>query len=97
MKKIRTILALAVVVASLSSCTITMPYAVTEHPIGEKKGVSKTTVLFGVIQFNGNYGIAEAAKKGKIKGPISTVDLRTTSYLGAILFTKELLVTGDAE
>ena len=97
MKNIKTIIGAFSLVLALASCSITVPYAVTDHPVGDKKGVSKTTVLFGAIQLNSDYGVAEAAKKGKIKGPISTVDIKTTRYLGPIFYTKELLVTGDAE
>jgi len=93
MKKLRTILAAACAGILLSSCAITVPYAVTEHPIGSKKGVSKTTVILGTIQLNGDYSVADAAKKGKITGPISTVDRKVTNY---ILFSKqELIVTGE--
>ena len=96
-KKITNILASLVVVTFLASCSVTLPYAVTDHPIGTQKGVSKTNVLFGSIYLNKNFGIVEAAKKGKIKGPISTVDYKITYYLGPIFYTRELLVTGDAE
>ena len=78
MKKIKNIFLGAMVVTTLASCSVTLPQAVTDNPIGAKKGVSKTGMLFGAIQLNGDYGIAEAAKKGKIKGAVSTVDLKTT-------------------
>lgn len=91
MKRINKIIAVAIVSMGLFSCTITAPYAVTEHPIGNKKGVSKTGVLLGAIQLNKDYGIADAAKNGKITGPVSTVDLKTTSYI--LFSTKELIVT----
>lgn len=47
MKNIKSIFAFTILLAGLSSCTLTVPHAVTEHPIGDKKGVSKSTVLFG--------------------------------------------------
>lgn len=93
MKNIKSIFAFTILLGGLSSCTLTVPHAVTEHPIGDKKGISKSTVLFGSIYLNGDYSVAEAAKNGKIKGPISTVDIKTTSYF--IFSVKELIVTGD--
>ena len=96
-QNLKYIFSAVVLVAALSSCTVTVPYAVTDNPIGAKKGVSKTAVILGTIQLNGNYGVAEAAKKGRIKGGISTIDIRTTSYFGPIFYTKELIVTGAEE
>ncbi len=93
MKKIKTIAACVVLTLGLSSCTVTVPHAVTDHPIGAKKGSSKTGVIFGVIYLNGDYSVADAAKKGKIKGPISTIDIKTTRYF--LYSTKEIIVTGD--
>lgn len=89
-----------------SSCSVTHPYQVTNNPIGAKKGKSSTIVLFPSenrlnilkiysstgIRFNKNYGIIEAAKKGKITR-ISAVDLQYTNY---VLFSKyTLIVIGE--
>jgi uncharacterized protein involved in high-affinity Fe2+ transport len=93
MKKVKYIASIAFLSAILSSCSVTVPVAVTEVPIGAKKGVSETNVLFGYIQLNKNYGIAEAAKKGKITGGISTVDVKFTNYI--VFGKKELIVTGE--
>lgn len=89
----KAIFACFILALGLSSCTMTLPHGVTDHPIGDRTGISKSTVLFGYIYLNGDYSVAEAAKKGKIKGPISTVDIRTTNYF--IFSVKELIVTGD--
>lgn len=94
MKKITGIIAGSILAMGLFSCTITIPYAVTEHPIGKNTGVSKTTVILGAIQLNKDYGIAEAAKKGKIRGPVSIVDLKTSNYI--LFSTKELIITEAA-
>ncbi len=85
----------------LASCSTTLPYAATNNPIGSKKGTSKTTILFGGaaqnnlgygLVLNKNYGVIEAAKKGKIEN-LATVDLKVTSY---VLFVKaEIIVTGE--
>ncbi|NBG65039.1 TRL domain-containing protein [Acidiluteibacter ferrifornacis] len=93
MKKLKYIASAAILSAVLSSCSITTPLAVTELPIGPKKGVSETTVVLGYIQLNKEYGIAEAAKKGKITGGVSTVDVKYTNYI--IFGKKELIITGE--
>lgn len=95
MKKVIKAFAIAMAVATLTSCAITQPYAVTEEPVGSKKGVSESIVILGVIYVNGKYGLANAAKNGKIKGGISTVDVKTTSYLGPLFAKKEMIVTGE--
>jgi len=76
--------------AVLASCAITLPVAVSNAPIGEKRGVSTTTIFAG-IYFNSNYGVKEAATKGKITGPIATIDEKTSNYI--FFFKKELIVT----
>lgn len=70
---------------------MTLPKAVSNAPIGDKKGVSSSVVIFGTIYLNGNYGVKEAAKNGKITGAIATVDEKTTSYV--FFMKKELIVT----
>lgn len=103
MKKLKYILPAAAIALLLSSCSVTIPYAVTENPIGSKKGTSKTFVLFG-IQLNGNYGLEEATKK--IKGGVSTIDIKTTNFfvflppanrpaLPPFIGTQEIIVTGE--
>lgn len=93
MKNVKYLASTAVLAALLSSCSITTPLAVTELPIGPKKGISETKVIFGVIELNKDYSVAEAAKKGKITGGISTVDVKYTDYI--IFGKKQLIVTGE--
>ncbi len=88
----------------LTSCAVTMPYAVTNNPVNGKKGVSKTNLIFGttgawggsiqqgLYSTNKKFGVIEAAKKGKIE-TIGSVDIKSTNY---IFFTKvEVIVTGE--
>ena len=86
----------------MASCSITRPYTATNNPIGSKVGKSETGVIFGtsagdelavgVFVLNKNFGVIEAAKKGKIN-KIATVDVKTTNYL---FFQKvEIIVTGE--
>jgi hypothetical protein len=88
-------------IALVSSCSLTRPYAVTNNAIGEKTGVSKTTIIFGVsagntlstgIVSNKDFGVIEAAKNGGIN-KIGSVDVKTTNFL---FFQKvEIIVTGE--
>lgn len=95
-RKLRNICAVAVLGAALASCTQVQPYAVSNATLGSKQGVSETIVLFGTIYLNGNYGLGEAAKKGKLTGGIATVDVETTTHPLAFLFyKKKLIVSGN--
>ncbi len=78
----------------LSSCAITSPYAVSDASVGSKKGISKTLVL-GSMQLNGKHSVAEATKNGKLNGGVSTVDIKTTYFLGPLLYTREIIVHGE--
>ncbi len=86
----------------MASCSITRPYTATNNPIGSKVGKSQTGVILGtsagdelavgLFVLNNNFGVIEAAKKGKIN-KIATVDVKTTNYL---FFQKvEVIVTGE--
>jgi hypothetical protein len=101
----RNLLIVITFVAMLAaSCSVTHPYLVTNNSIGTKKGKSSTTVILGLgsrtpikysstgIRFNKNYGIIEAAKKGKITR-IGSVDLQYTNYVFFGKYT--LIVTGE--
>jgi hypothetical protein len=76
------------VAATLTSCSITLPYDVSAAPIGDKKG-SSSTILLGAWQLNKNFGIAEAAKQGKITGGVAIVDRKMTNY---VFFQKATLI-----
>lgn len=87
--------------AMLASCSVTVPYAATNNPIGSKKGSSKTTILFGGadrtnlgygLVLNKDYGVIDAARKGKIEN-LATVDLKVTSF--GFFVKAEIIVTGE--
>jgi hypothetical protein len=86
MRKIN-ILALVLSMA-LTSCTVIAPVTASRAEIGDLRGVSETTVFFG-IELNKNYGVKEAATNGKIKSAIATVDEKVTNY---VLFQKKQLI-----
>ena len=91
MKKI---FALAAVVLGLTfaSCTSYRPIAAASGTVGEKKGESKGTMLFG-IPTEGDCSILTAANRGGIKH-IATVDQKYFSFLG--LYTEiTTIVTGE--
>jgi hypothetical protein len=76
----------------LASCSITKPVSATSNPIGSKTGKSTgTCILF--ICINADASITSAAKNAGIS-KISTVDYRTTNYLGLIQ-RHECIVTGE--
>jgi hypothetical protein len=93
--KIKNIFAVSVATAVLSSCAMTVPFKVTNNEVGTKIGKSSSIVI-GTAQagifLNKNFGIIEAAKKGKIS-KIGVVDVRTDNY---IIFTKQtFIVSGE--
>ena len=92
MKKIYQIASVIAAAAILSSCSVTAPVTASAAPLGNKVGTSSTIVL-GVWQLNKNYGVAEAAHNGKIKGGVATVDVKVTNFL--IFQKRELIVTGE--
>lgn len=93
-KSIIKIVTLVIIAASLSSCEITRPIAVTENPVGKKVG--KSTAI-GILFFPpfvgmGNSGVQKAAEQGNIT-LISTVDYTSSYY---IIFRKwTCTVTGN--
>lgn len=79
------------VAATLTSCSVTVPMSVSAAPIGDKKGTSSTIIL-GTWELNKNFGIAEAAKEGKITGPVAIADRKVTNYV--IVRKVEIIVYG---
>ena len=93
MKRVIKISKIVLAAGLISSCSVTLPVAVSSAPIGPKTGVSKSTVIFGNLWLNKSYGTAEAAKNGKLTGGVATIDVKTTYYI--IFQKKELIVTGN--
>ena len=86
-----------ILTALLASCSVTSPLAVTDNPVGSKRGISESVVIFGDgelgVFLNPKFGIAEAAKNGGITGGISTVDVRVDNYI--FFMKRTLIVTGE--
>ena len=93
MKKIKTLFGGIAAAALLSSCSVTLPVALSNAPIGDNLGKSKTGIVFSVFYLNKNYGIKEAAKQGGITKGIATVDEKTQNYI--VFSKKTLIVTGE--
>ncbi|MCE2712325.1 MAG: TRL-like family protein [Cryomorphaceae bacterium] len=91
MKVLRNIAIAGFIAGAMSSCTVILPVTASKAEIGELRGTSESIVLFQTIYLNKNYGLQEAAKKGKITSAIATIDEKTTNYL--IFSKKELIVT----
>ena len=106
---IKSIIVMSAIAASLSSCSTTVPYEITNNPVGTKVGKSSTNTIFGFLGYSlisGQYSRFSSvgwrfnkqyslynAAKNGGISKIATVDLKTTSY---ILFSKyELIVTGE--
>ncbi|WP_046244615.1 TRL-like family protein [Hymenobacter terrenus] len=64
----------------LSSCSITLPVAVSSNPIGTKVGTASADVYLGVLSFGGDASIQTAAKKAGITR-VSTVDIKHSNVL----------------
>ena len=89
MKNFNKILFAGLVAITMASCTVTVPVAVSNAEIGSLRGTSESTVLFGVIYLNKEYGVKEAAKNGGISSAIATVDEETKNM---IIFSKKTLI-----
>lgn len=93
MKKIRTLLALVAVGFAMASCSLTLPVAATNNPVGSKVGTATATGYLGVLFFNADASIRTAARNGGITR-ISTVDIKQGNILG-LIYTYETIVTGE--
>jgi hypothetical protein len=82
------------VALAMTSCAITLPVAATSNSVkdADKTGISKATMLFGVLPLGGDASVISAARNGGID-KIATVDMTTTNFLN-ILVTYETKVTG---
>lgn len=78
---------------SLSSCTITLPVAISSNPVGTKVGTSEAGVFLRVLSFGGDASIKAAAKNGGITR-VSTVDIKSFDVLG-IYQKYTTIITGE--
>ncbi len=76
-----------------SSCTITLPVAVSSNPIGTKMGTATADVYLAVLSFGGDASILTAAKKGGITR-VSTVDMKVFNVLN-VYQQYTCIVTGE--
>lgn len=94
MKK-RILSAFAVIgLLSLTSCSVTLPVAISSNPVGKKVGSAKTSAIVGLFFDGGDASIQTAAKNGNIS-KIATVDFKQTHYLGMIYAQYETIITGE--
>jgi hypothetical protein len=95
MKVVKFFLGSLAVAAVMSSCTVIVPVAVSNAEVGTKVCKSTTGVLFGSIELNGSYGVADAVKQAKYTGPVACVDEKYNRHpLWILFYTKEMIVTG---
>ena len=84
---------LGLLIAGLSSCSLTLPVTATSNAVGSKVGMSSATGYLGVLFFNADASIQAAAKNGGIT-KISTVDIKQNNVLNLIV-TYQTIVTGE--
>jgi hypothetical protein len=75
------------------SCSITIPRAINENPIGNTTGKATQTTYLGIFNVGEDASIERAARNGNLK-TISTVDYQITNLLG-IVTTQSVIVTGS--
>lgn len=95
MKKIAILLGLIVSVSAFFGCSSVAPVCATSNELGSKVGTNTAAYIFGWIPIGGtDFGIAGAAKNGGIT-KISTVDLKSFSYLFGLYCGHTTIVTGE--
>jgi hypothetical protein len=92
MKRIKTLLGMALLTATFSSCAVGYPVLTTDNNIGSKVGESSYDIIFGIVTKGGDASIKKAAQNGDIT-KIATVDLVVESKL--IKTTVKTIVTGE--
>jgi hypothetical protein len=75
------------------SCSITIPRAINENPIGNTIGKSTQTTYLGIFSVGEEASIEQAARNGNLK-TISTVDYQITNFLG-LVSKQTVIVTGS--
>lgn len=75
------------------SCSITIPRAINENPIGNSVGKSTKTTYLGIFSVGEDASIEQAARNGSLK-TISTVDYQITNFLG-LVSNQTVIVTGS--
>lgn len=75
------------------SCSITIPRAINENPIGNTIGKSTQTTYLGIFSVGEDASIEQAARNGNLK-TISTVDYQITNFLG-LVSKQTVIVTGS--
>ncbi len=92
MKRVKMFVATLAIVATMASCSLTLPVNATSNPVGSKVGTAKATGYLGMLFFDQDASIKTAARNAGIT-QISTVDVKCTNMLGLIV-TYETIVTG---
>ncbi len=93
MKRVKMFIASLAIIATMASCSLTMPVNATSNTVGSKVGTAKATGFLGVLFFNQDASIKTAAKNAGIT-KISTVDVKCSNVLGLVV-TYETIVTGE--
>lgn len=89
--KIKIISSIILFSVVFASCSVVQPVAVTDNPVGKKKGVAKAKAFMGICP-SCDVSLVKAAKNGKID-KIATVDFKMK--WGILFVTYETIVTGE--
>lgn len=95
MKKLRFILTICILSVLSYGCAVTLPVAAKSNEVSanDKVGTATATGYLGVLFFDQDASIREAAKNGGIT-KISTVDIKTKNILNLITIY-ETIVRGQ--
>jgi hypothetical protein len=92
MKKIKVLFIMAVLGATIASCSHSRPILITDNP-SEKTGTTEMDVILGIFRpMKGDLSIQTAAKNGGIT-KVSTVDFIVKSKIFKV--TYQTVVTGS--
>jgi hypothetical protein len=80
-----------VIIAAMSACSVSVPFAVTDNSVGSKVGIARQKAFLNIC-VNCDVGISKAAANGGIT-KIATVDYKVRNSF--FFVTYETIVTGE--
>lgn len=94
MKNLKKIIAVGLLTFSVASCSVSYPVAVTNNPVGPKRGVAMRKIFLGIAFGHTDLGAIKAAKQGGIT-KVGSIDFKV--YGGIFKKTYTTIVTGEGE
>jgi len=93
MKKLKKILLGVIVAGTMCSCSVSYPVAVTNNPVGPKRGVAHKKIVLGIAFGHTDLGIIKASKQGGID-KIGSVDFKVRGGLFVRKYTTVVMGEG---